>query len=125
MHRTIAVLFALALAGCSPAKNTALAMHPPISPFTVLLVGDVVSVINTQKTIEDHVISLVSGKDCSLVRASMGENYCKDTTPPPTIQRISYCYRTLAKTNCYDHLIESDAAQLIGVRVDLVPTTAY
>jgi hypothetical protein len=120
--RCAILAFAIALAGCSPAKNTALAMHPPISPFTVLLVADGVSVINTGKTVEDHVISLVTGQNCSLVKASQGYDYCTDDTPPPTIQRISYCYKTLAKINCYDHAIESDASQLWGVRVDMVPT---
>jgi hypothetical protein len=121
--RRVVPAFVLALAGCSPAQNTALAMHPPISPFTVLLVADGVSVINTEKTVEDHVISLISGKDCSLVRASMGYDYCRDRTSPPTIQRISYCYKTLAAVSCYDHAIDSDISRLWGIRVDLVPTT--
>ncbi|WP_215907492.1 hypothetical protein [Thalassospira marina] len=59
---------------------------------------DVVSIINTDKTIVDHIVSMSTGRDCSTVRSSMGEPYCKtDPIPEPPL----YCYRSLAAVTCY------------------------
>jgi len=123
MRRALVCLFAMIglLTGCSPAQNTAIAMHPPASPFTALLLLDGVSVINTQKTLEDHVVSWVNGQDCSLVRASMGDHYCVDNTPPPTEPRTTYCYKSLARVSCYDQRLASDESRYVGSRVDMVP----
>ena len=59
-----------------------------------------VSVIGTDKTIEDHVISLASGKNCSTIRKEKGLTYCDEyeTNIKPNI----WCYKTLAKVTCYD-----------------------
>lgn len=120
-HALVCVLAGVGLlAGCSPAHNTALALHPPISPFTTLVLLDGVSVINTSKTVEDHVISWVTGQDCSLVRASQGYDYCEDNTPPPSEPRTTYCYKSLAKVSCYDRKLASDAGRYYGARVDMV-----
>lgn len=110
-----------ALTGCSPAHNTALAMHLPYSPFTALLVADGISVINTGKTVEDHVIGWVSGQDCSAIRAGHGEAYCVSKQPPPKVMVVSYCYKTIAKTTCYDHKRDEDETTYTGLRVDMVP----
>jgi hypothetical protein len=96
-------------------------MHPPASPFTALILLDGISVINTQKTLEDHVISWVSGQDCSLVRASMGEHYCVDNTPVPTVKVTTYCYKSLASVSCYDAQLAVDTTRFYGARVDKVP----
>jgi len=112
------------LTACSPAQNTALALHPPISPFTALVLVDGVSVINTHKTVEDHVIGWMTGQDCSLVRASQGDKYCVDNTPPPMEQRNTYCYKTLAATSCYDRRVASDEGRFRGTRIDMVPVQA-
>ena len=40
-----------------------------------------VSVIGTDKTLEDHVISLASGKNCSTVRREKGLTYCVEDEP--------------------------------------------
>ncbi len=57
-------------------------------------------VIGSDKTMIDHVISMASGKDCSLVRKERGMTYCKEdeVVPRPEV----YCYRELAKVTCYD-----------------------
>jgi len=112
------------LSACSPAHNTALAMHLPYSPITALVVADGISVINTGKTVEDHVIGLVTDQDCSLIRASHGGDYCVSKEKPPMVQVVSYCYKTLAKTTCYDRKVESDLSTYAGARVDLVPVNA-
>jgi hypothetical protein len=113
------------LTSCSPAHNTAIAMHLPYSPFTALLIADGISVINTGKTVEDHVIGWVSGQDCSVIRASHGEDYCISKAPPPTIAVVSYCYHTLAKTSCYDRKQENDASSYTGHYVTKVPVSSY
>lgn len=57
-------------------------------------------VVATDKTIADNVISLASGKDCSLVRKERGMTYCveDEVIPRPEV----YCYRELAGVTCYD-----------------------
>ncbi len=54
----------------------------------------------TDKTMEDHVVSLASGKNCSTVRADTGRSYCEEDelNPSPAV----YCYRTLGSVTCYD-----------------------
>lgn len=112
------------LSACSPAKNTAIAMHLPYSPFTALVVADGISVINTGKTVEDHVIGWISGQDCSVRRAMHGEDYCVGKEPPPAVKLVSYCYKTLAKTSCYDHRQDVDATTYTGLRVDMIPVAS-
>ncbi len=109
------------LSGCSPAHNTAVAMHLPYSPFTALLIADGVSIIGTGKTVEDHVIGWVSGQDCSLIRASHGKDYCISKTPPPMVAVVSYCYHTLARTTCYDSKQDNDASTYTGHYKTMVP----
>lgn len=58
------------------------------------------SVIGTDKTLEDHVISLASGKNCSTIRKQKGLTYCEEDEPKITPN--IYCYKTLAKVTCYD-----------------------
>lgn len=80
------------------------------------------SVVSTQKTVEDHVVSWVSGNDCSTVRASRGEKYCKEPPKPvPVVQRTAYCYKTIANVTCYSEPVPSDASQFLGTRTDDVP----
>jgi hypothetical protein len=89
-----------------------------------LAIVDGVSIINTQKTLEDHIVSLVTGKDCSILKASHGEPYCQDIPPPvPTIERTTYCYKSLAKAVCYDQPLAQDDSRYMGSRVDNVPVT--
>ena len=86
--------------------------------------ADVVSVVATQKTIEDHVISGIIGEDCSTVRASNGGKYCEEIPKPaPTMVRTAYCYRTLAAVSCYNQPFERDAGQFYGERVENIPIT--
>ena len=69
----------------------------PLPPFAAV---DGAVVVGSDKTMIDHVVSLASGKDCSLVRKERGMTYCKEdeVIPRPEV----YCYRELAKVTCYD-----------------------
>lgn len=57
-------------------------------------------VMGTQKTMEDHVISLSSGKNCSSVRKEQGLTYCIEDEAQ--IKQNLYCYQTLGTVTCYD-----------------------
>ena len=57
-------------------------------------------VVGTDKTMEDHVVSLVSGKNCSLIRTEKDQTYCEEDEP--VIKQNIFCYRTLATVTCYD-----------------------
>ncbi|WP_339778638.1 hypothetical protein [uncultured Thalassospira sp.] len=100
---TVACGLSIALAGTSGCSN--LDSSVASATGTELLTAaqwfvalDVVSIINTDKTIVDHIVSASTGRDCSTVRSSMGEPYCKtDPIPEPPL----YCYRTLASVTCY------------------------
>lgn len=66
------------------------------------LVGDAVSTIATDKTIGDHVVSMIARKDCSIVRQQQGLSYCKEDAPDPTKAPKMHCYRELGTVTCYE-----------------------
>ncbi|WP_343559702.1 hypothetical protein [Kiloniella sp. b19] len=74
------------------------------------------TLITTDKTITDHVVSWAMAEDCSAIEWSKGEEYCVEegsrnsSGPQPTL----YCYRTLGGTTCYDKPYE-DASSNIKV----------
>ena len=53
----------------------------------------------TGKTPVDHVYSLASGKDCSLVRKQRGLTYCVEDEL--VIETALHCYPTLGEATCY------------------------
>lgn len=61
---------------------------------------DILTVMGTDKTVVDHLVSASSGKNCSSIRLEKGEYYCEEDEPKVT-QNI-YCYKTLASVTCYD-----------------------
>ena len=60
---------------------------------------DMLTVIGTDKTIVDHVVSLSSGKNCSAIRLEKGQHYCEEDEPQ--IQQNIHCYNTLGSVTCY------------------------
>lgn len=95
---------ALLTAGCTPYAGG------------VLAATETVSVINTDKTVTDHVVSLVRGQDCSAVRASQGRPWCVEPYENDPVVPTLYCYRTLAKVTCYDRPSTNPGDKLVGVR---------
>ena len=63
-----------------------------------LYVLEVTSVVNTDKTLLDHVISIAYGQDCSTIRYLDGDYYC-DRPPPP--ETPLFCYPSLGDVVCY------------------------
>ena len=79
----LAILLSLALSGCES---------------LALLEGG--SAVVSGERFSDHVISLGSGKTCSMKRKAQGLTYCEEDEAVP--QQNLYCYRTLAAVTCYD-----------------------
>src|ERR1700761_8895493 len=107
-HALICLVASCGLLSACATHDTAEALRLPYLPLTALVAADGVSFMTTQKTVEDHVSGWVTDQDCSLLRASHGEDYCISKAQPPKMLVTSYCYRTLAKTTCYDRKLASD-----------------
>jgi hypothetical protein len=57
------------------------------------------SVVAIQRTPLDALYSLVTGKDCSVVRMGQGKPYCRPVEPPPEPPR--FCTRSLGNVDCW------------------------
>ncbi len=77
----------MALGGCAAA-----------TPFGAV---EAASVMASDKTLSDHAISVVSGKDCSILRREQGRTYCAEDEVHPVYRKM-HCYRTLGRVTCYD-----------------------
>lgn len=93
MLRILAILSLAVVAGCSGG-----AVGGPAGPIAAQ--AEVVSVMTSKKTITDHVVSYMSGKNCTFMRTNQGLTYCEEDEkfPKPPI----YCYKTLGEVTCYD-----------------------
>ena len=89
-------MLALFLLGSVVGCSTPMTMSgaPAVAQF------DVFSVVGTDKTIIDHLVSYTSGKDCSFVYVEKGNRYCKEDAP--VIKPQVYCYSTLGRATCYE-----------------------
>lgn len=116
MIRHIAPLAALlVLNGCMWVERNGLrpASDPPaLGPTLVNL--EVLSVINTKKTLGDHIATWVTGKDCSSVRAEREGVWCTDWPGPPPPPTQVYCYASWARPSCYAQPYNEGNDRLIG-----------
>jgi len=78
------------LAGCGWSDNLI---------ATALVGASVGSVATIQRSPADAVYSLVTGRDCSIVRLDEGKTYCRRVDPPPEIP--PFCTRSLGTVNCW------------------------
>jgi len=90
--RLVLLLGALFLGACSALENA-----DSFAPQAALIEG--ASVVATDKTIGDHVISFATGKNCSTVRKQLGQTYCEEDEVGHVDE--VYCYRTLGRPTCY------------------------
>jgi hypothetical protein len=58
------------------------------------------SAVTTGERMSDRVISLSSGKTCSMKRKSRGLTYCEEDEAVPV--QSPYCYRSLGGVTCYE-----------------------
>ena len=89
---SLAILFSVWISACS-AVTSAPNMMPEVMGI------DGMTVVTTGKTLSDHVVSYMSGKNCSTVRRKTGQNFCEedDLSTPEEI----YCYNSLGNVNCF------------------------
>lgn len=71
----------------------------PEQAATVGVAGAVGSIAIIQRSPFDAVYSVLSGRDCSIVRLDAGKSYCKPIEPPPEPQ--PYCTRSLGVVDCW------------------------
>jgi len=90
MRSSFAIIAVLALSACGPLLTSG---APGLAQI------DMLTVMGTEKTVVDHVLSLSSGKNCSAVRLEKGLRYCEEDEPQ--IKQNIYCYNTLGSVTCY------------------------
>lgn len=89
--RIAAAMLTVLLAGCGTTGSVA------------LLGTGMASFISTDKLPTDYVAEAATGLDCSALRASRdGGPVCRDKAAKEAAEEPVYCYRTLARINCYD-----------------------
>ncbi|MCP4393261.1 MAG: hypothetical protein GY804_03185 [Alphaproteobacteria bacterium] len=101
--KLVSAFFCIAsIAGCSSNNMPPYGLHSGVA-FAGL---ETVMLINTDKTLSDHLISSYTNKDCSSVRYSEGGEYCVDTVEiPSAMYEKLFCYRTIGEVSCYDRPI--------------------
>lgn len=72
---------------------------PDFLPAIVVGSTTIASVAVIGRSPVDALYSLVSGKDCSVVRLDEGKSYCRPVDLPP--QPPAFCTRTLGSVNCW------------------------
>lgn len=88
--RRILLLCVLGLSGCGVDQNLAAAVG------SAAVIG---SVATFGKSPPDMVYSLVTGKDCSVVRLDQGKSYCRPVEPRPNPP--PFCTRSLGVPDCW------------------------
>ena len=82
----------LLLAACSPGESA------------VIAGASLISFLETDKTVPDHIMSQVMNKDCAAERLFNGaKKMCLDENGTTTVAQAvpTYCYRTLGNITCY------------------------
>jgi hypothetical protein len=84
------LLVALLVAGCG---------LTPEQIATGVGAGAIGSITIMQRSPVDALYSIVSGRDCSIVRLDQDKSYCKPVERPPEQQ--PYCTRSLGVVDCW------------------------
>jgi hypothetical protein len=80
----------LLLAGCGATPEQA------VTGVAAVNVGSIAVI---QRSPFDAIYSILSGRDCSVVRLEQGKSYCRPVEPPPGAQ--PYCTRSLGVVDCW------------------------
>ena len=75
------------LAGCDP---TGVGVGAAVTVGSIAVIG---------RTPVDAVVSVVSGRDCSVVRLDRGLGYCRPEEAPPVA--APYCTQSLGRVDCW------------------------
>ena len=116
MIRLIALFAALAaLSACAFVGRDGIETKlSHVGDANIFLNLEVLSVINTKKTMGDHIATWITGKDCSSVRAEREGVWCVDWPGPPPPRQQVYCYASLARPSCYSQPYNQGNDRLIG-----------
>ena len=90
MHRLLILLCLIPLAGCDLGAG---------AEAGIGVAANVLAITTIHRTVPDAVVSLVTGKDCSMVRLDRGKSYCRHPHPLP--QPPPYCTRTIGQVTCW------------------------
>ncbi len=77
-------------------------------PSTAIMTGaSIVSFVNTDKFLGDHVATAITGEDCSALYVEQDGSYCKkyvdqNAKALAELENAPYCYETLGDITCYD-----------------------
>jgi hypothetical protein len=86
--RYLLILLLLAGCGASPEQAATIGVGLTVGSIAVM-----------QRSPFDALYSVVSGKDCSIVRLDQGKSYCRPVEPPPEPQ--PYCTPSLGVADCW------------------------
>jgi hypothetical protein len=108
------------LSGCGPIEPHDLVAGVITEPHLAMGAAAVTvgSVAAIGRTPVDAAYSLITGKDCSVVRWDQGKTYCRPTEPPPDAP--PYCTRSLGVVDCWK---DPAAVPDLGSDVDDGPRT--
>ena len=73
--------------------------HPAATPFVAVAAADAVTIAVFHRDGFDLAYSLVSGRNCSVVRLDQGLSYCKPHQQPAPAPL--FCARSLGVVDCY------------------------
>lgn len=88
-----------------------LTMMLSLSACGAFVMAEGATIMASEKTIGDHIISWSSNKDCSTYRKQTGRTYCKEDDIQPKSK--VHCYRSLGAVTCYDEP-ENSSRQEVG-----------
>ncbi len=96
------LLLFLATCGATPEQAATIGVGVTVGSIAVI-----------QRSPLDALYSIVSGRDCSVVRWDEGKSYCRPREPPP--EPPSYCTRSLWVIDCWrDPANLSDKPREVG-----------
>lgn len=122
MKHLFTVLAVLMLTACGSMTQPRSHLPAGMSILGLWAAGETVSLLHSDKLMEDHVVSLITRQDCSFPRYWNGKGgYCmtqgeilRASMPDFTVQKV-YCYATIASPTCYDRPSPYPSDRLIGV----------
>lgn len=93
-----------------PGVQTILAIAAPLAlaacadPASLALGGaSVVTMIDSGKTVSDHVMSFATGEECTIRHSLRGEAWCQPRRDEdPGEQSNMVCYQSIARVTCYE-----------------------
>ncbi len=95
---TLALGLGLLLSSCSSIRDPYFTKALWGSP-EFLAMGVAVDLAYAKKTPVGHVVSWITGRNCSILRVEAGKSYCEPKEK--FVQAEEHCYKTLGGIDCY------------------------